>query len=311
MDNFLFRKGIPKMSDSTLSTEPEDQRRGVTAFFKDVYLIWITERPTQFAAAVAYFAIFSIVPIMYLSFFVTERITATLFIEEWFFIQLSDILGTEIALTLQTAISDMAIRTTSVSIVASLIGFVVLLFTASTIFFQLQHTLNTIWKIPPNESRATRDFVHGRLMAFVMLLGVILVLILSATISLIISFVQRVIDLPILLHVLNFAAFAGLLILSCALIFKVLPNAKVAWRDVWVGAATFGLPVTMGLALIGTIITSNRFTSPFEAAGMTAIFLMGFYFLGQFFVLGAVVTRVYADKYGAGISPLSSQKALT
>jgi len=154
----------------------------------------------------------------------------------------------------------MALRTTSDTILASVIGFVVLLFTASTMFFQLQFALNTIWKIPANKSRATRDFIRGRLMAFVMLLGVILVLILSATISLLFSFVQRVIDIPILLQVLNFAAFAGLITLSCALIFKVLPNAKVAWRDVWVGALTFGLPITIGLALIGTIITSNRFS---------------------------------------------------
>jgi len=303
MDDFLFQKGVPKMSDSTITTEPEDQQEGVRAFFKDVYLIWITERPTQFAAAVAYFAVFSIVPIMYLSFFVTERIAATLFIEEWFFTQLSDLFGPEIALSLQTAIIDMAVRTTSDSILASVIGFVVLLFTASTMFFQLQFALNSIWKIPANESKATRDYVRGRLMAFVMLLGVILVLILSATVSLLISLLQGVIDIPILLSVLSFAAFAGLITLSSALIYKVLPNAKVSWRDVWVGALTFGLPVTLGLALIGTIITSSRFTSPFEAAGMTAIILMGFYFLGQFFVLGAVVTRVYADKHGTGISP--------
>jgi len=291
------------MSDSTLTTEPEDQQKGVKAFFKDVYLIWITERPAQFAAAVAYFAVFSIVPIMYLSFWVTGHITATLAIEEWFFTQLTDNFGSEIALNLQAAVTDMAMTTTSDSILASVIGFVVLLFTASTMFFQLQFALNTIWKIPANESRATRDFVRGRLIAFVMLLGVILVLILSATISLLFSFVQRVIDLPVLLQVLNFAAFAGLITLSCALIFKVLPNAKVSWRDIWVGAVTFGLPITLGLALIGTIITGSRFSSPFEAAGMTAIVLMGFYFIGQFFVLGAVVTRVYADKYGAGISP--------
>lgn len=303
MDDFLFRKGIPKMSDPTLTKEPEDQQRGVRAFFKDVYLIWITERPAQFAAAVAYFSVFSIVPIMYVSFFITGHITATLSIEEWFFTQLSDLFGSEIALNLQTAVTDMAIRTTSDSILASVIGFVVLLFTASTMFFQLQFALNTIWKIPPNRSKATRDFVRGRLMAFVMLLGVILLLILSATLSLLMSFVQRVFDLPILLHVLNFVAFAGLITLSCALIFKVLPNAKVSWRDVWVGAVAFGFPITIGLALIGTIITSSRFTSPFEAAGMTAIILMGFYFIGQFFVLGAVVTRVYADKYGSGISP--------
>ena len=294
------------MSDSTLTKEPEDQQRGVRAFFKDVYLIWITERPAQFAASVAYFAVFSIVPIMYVSFFITERIAATLFIEEWFFTQLSDLFGSEIALNLQTAVTDMAMKTTSDTILVSVIGFVVLLFTASTIFFQLQFALNTIWKIPPNRSKATRDFVSGRLMAFVMLLGVILALILSATISLLFSFVQRVIDLPVLLQVLNFAALAGLLTTSSALIYKVLPNAKVSWRDVWVGAVTFGLPVTMGLALIGTIITSSRFTSPFEAAGMTAIILMAFYFLGQFFVLGAVVTRVYADKYGSGISPHES-----
>ena len=88
-----------------------------------------------------------------------------------------------------------------------------------------------------------------------------------------------------------------------ALIYKVLPNAKVAWRDVLVGAGVATLLLAVGMSLVKLILSGNRFSSALEAAGAVAVFLMAFYYLGQIFVLGAVVIRVFASMSGSKIVP--------
>jgi membrane protein len=101
----------------------------------------------------------------------------------------------------------------------------------------------------------------------------------------------------------NFFALAGLAALSFALIYKVLPNANVAWRHVWVGAGVAALLLTVGLSLVKLYLGASRFSSALEAAGAAAVFLMAFYYLGQIFVLGAVVIRVLASMSGSKIVP--------
>ena len=303
IDASILRREMYIMSDPTTSTSTGNFRERVTALLKDVYHIWITERPTQFAAALAYYAVFSFVPVIYIAFKVTDLITVKFLIEERFYIEMANYFGDEIASVLQTAVTNMTMKATSGSILGSVIGFAVLLVTASTLFFQLQHILNSIWQIPLPEGNATRAYVRNRLMVFVMLLGVILVLILSAVTSLVISFLGALIDLPGYVFLLNFIAIAGLATMSCAMIYKVFPNAKVSWREVWIGSVVFGISFTIGLYLAGILLKTNWFNSTFEAAGTAAIFLIGFYYIGQLFVLGAVVIRVYANLYGSGILP--------
>ena len=101
----------------------------------------------------------------------------------------------------------------------------------------------------------------------------------------------------------NFFGLAGLVALSFALIYRVLPNAKVAWRHVWVGAGLAALLLSIGLSLVKLYLSASRFSSALEAAGAVAVLLMAFYYLGQIFVLGAVVIRVFASMSGSEIVP--------
>ena len=82
-----------------------------------------------------------------------------------------------------------------------------------------------------------------------------------------------------------------------------LPNAEVAWRDVWVGSVVTAVLLSLGGYLLGLYLGVSTFSSALEAAGAVAVFLMAFYFMGQIFVVGAVFTRVYASMYGSGILP--------
>jgi membrane protein len=285
---------------------PAEQQKpstSISAFLKELYRIWITERPTQFAAALAYYAIFSFVPVIYIAFAITDIVVSRLSVSEQFYAQIAGLLGVEVAQALQDAVLGLSEKTSGSSPLVSLISFVALAFTASLLFFQLQHTLNTLWKVPPPPRGETLAYVRNRLLAFAGVLGVVVLMIVATAANVLISLVRSRLDTGLSVSFGNLFAFVGLAALSFALLYKALPNARVAWRDVWVGAGVAALLVTVGFYLVKLYLGANRLSSALEAAGAVAVLLMGFYYLGQIFVLGALITRVYASVYGSKILP--------
>ena len=178
------------MSQSASTAPPKPSQRKLVAFVKEIYGIWISERPTQFAAALAYYGIFSFVPVIYIAFTITELLIERLSVEEQFYAQVTEVLGTEIAQALQAAVTGLAERTAGDTTLTTVIGFVALAFTASLAFFQLQHTLNTIWQVPPPGRGQTRAYVFNRLLALGMVVGVVLLLIVAAVANLLVSLVN-------------------------------------------------------------------------------------------------------------------------
>jgi hypothetical protein len=171
------------MSQPESDPRPRPPESKLVAFGKEIYGIWISERPTQFAAALAYYAIFSFVPVIYIAFTITELVIERLSVEQQFYAQIANVLGAEIAQALQDAVTSLAQRTAGDTTLTTVIGFVALAFTASLAFFQLQHALNTIWKVPPPRRGQTRAYVLNRLLALAMVLGVALLLIVAAVAS--------------------------------------------------------------------------------------------------------------------------------
>lgn len=297
------------MSKGVSTVAVESWPSQVTAFLKEIYHIWMAERPSQFAAALAYYATFSFVPVIYIAFTLADLFVTRLSVAEQFYGQVSDLLGEQMALTIQDAVTNLAQRTGGSTFLTTVIGFGALLFSASLMFFQLQHALNTVWQVPPSKRGQTRAYIRNRLLAFLMLLGVAVLLILAALIDLVISLIARYVDLTSSVPILSFLAVLGLATLSIALVYKLLPNARVAWRDVWPGAGLTALLVTAGVYLMGLYLGANRFSSALEAAGAAAAFLTVFYFFGQIFILGAVFVRVYAAMFGSGIVPREEAQA--
>jgi membrane protein len=290
-------------------TREKTVRTGLTAFVKELYNIWITERPTQFAAALAYYALFSFIPVIYLAFTIADTFVARLSVSEQFYAQMSSLLGAEIAQSLQEAVANLALRTTGGSTLATVIGFVALALTASLTFFQLQHILNTLWQVPPPLRGQTRAYVLNRLLAFAMVLGAALLLIVATLLNFVVSFIASRIDWGSSISLGSTILFVGLAALSLALLYKVLPNARVAWRDVWIGAGVAALLITVGIYLVQLYLSATKLASALEAAGAVAVFLIGFYYVGQIFVLGAVITRVYASMFGTPIVPRTAQRS--
>lgn len=274
---------------------------------KEIYEIWITERPAQFAAALAYYAIFSFVPVIYVAFTITDTVVSRLAVKEQFYTQVASLLGTEIAQAMQEAVANLAARTASGSILTSIIGFLALAFSASLIFFQLQHTLNTLWKVPPPRRGQTRAYVLNRMLAFAMVLGVALVLIAATIANLLISLISSFVPWGGPASIGNFVGLVLLTALAFAVIFRALPNARVAWRPVWLGAGAAALLLAIGISLVKLYLGAGRFSTALEAAGAVAVLLMAFYYVGQIFVLGALIVRVYASMSGSEIVPRQEQ----
>lgn len=286
-------------------TEQHNQttREKWAEIIKDFYQIWISERPTQFAAAMAYYAIFSIIPVIYVASWLADLIFSRLSIADWFYNQITLLLGAEAMLYIQEGVEGLELTTSNGSVFTSIIGFVAILFSASLIFYQIQHAINTLWKVPPLTRGATKALIRNRLHAFVMLLGVFLFLTLAAISNLLVSIVAEQVRLNFLITLLGFVLLAGLATVSFALIFRILPNAEVGWRYIWIGSSVSAVLIAFVVKLIGAYLSASKFGSAMEAAGGMAVLLIAFYFLGQIFVLGTILIRVLVANAGEAITP--------
>lgn len=278
-------------------------RDSLLAFFKELYRIWITERPGPLAASLAYYGIFSIIPVTYIAVTIAGFFIDASAITDQLMTLIEVVLGPESVEMIQESMASLAESTRRGSTLSSVISFGILLFTASLIFFQLQYVLNSVWRVPPPSRDGTRAFIRNRLLAFVMVLGVGPLLILATIVSIVVSFFSSRLGMESIFVVVTFLTYIGLATLSLAVIYKFLPNAKIAWRDVWVGSLVTAIMITIAVYLFVLYLKFARVSSALEAAGTAAIFLIAFYFFAQIFVFGAVVTRVYAAMFGSQIVP--------
>lgn len=279
----------------------ENNKRRATAldFLKEIYRIWITERPAVLAASLAYYGIFSFVPVIFIAFTVAGIFIDVVVAADQFIERIAQILGDEAAEMIQELVASVAETTEGGSAVTTIIGIFGLLFAASLIFFQLQYVLNTIWQVPRPSRGETKNYLRGRLLAFLMVLGAGLIVILSVLVNLIITIFGAMIGLPALQIGISILLYLALATFALALIYKYLPNIEISWHDVLLGSVFTSLLLILATYIYGVYLRSRSIGSALDAAGTMAVFLLFFYFVAQIFVLGAVCTRVYASLYGS------------
>ncbi len=280
-----------------------DHRTQNRKFLYEIYNVWIAEQPFHHAPGMAYYAIFSFVPVIYIAISMVGIIFTEVRTENELLLRVTDTLGEDAASLLQESLLRLNESLQGGSPAFSIIAFVALILTASLMFFQLQYVLNTIWKVPPPKRDGTKVFFQGRLLAFLMVLAVGVLLIIAVLAQLVLSWLGARIPLSISIPFGSALFFLFLGTLSFALVFKVLPNADIAWRDVWVGAFTTAVLFVIGMNLLLNYLGTSNFTSPQEAAGAFLVLLLAFYFLSTIGIFGAVFTRVFASMYGSKIVP--------
>jgi len=232
------------------------------------------------------------------SFFIDEAAAA-----EKLYARIEAVLGPETAAFIQESVSAIAASTSGGSLIVSVVSLVSLLFAAMGIFLQLKYVLNRIWGVPLVQRGQKLATIRQRLFAFIMVIGLGLMVILTTVINVVFTWFGSVVEDYTgnsgLISALNLLALLGVIILANAFIYKVLPDVKIAWRDVWPGAVTTALLMALGGLVIGLYFRIGGISSGFEAAGAFATLMIAIYYFAQIFLVGAIITRVYAQRYGS------------
>lgn len=288
-----------------------------SAFFpllKATVAEWQEDKVPRLAAALAYFTVFSLAPLLVIAI----SIAALFFGEEaargQIFAQLQGLIGRQGAEAIEATITN-ADRVEGGGI-ATIVGIITLLLGASGVFGQLQDALNTIWEVAPKPGRGIVSFLRTRFLSFGMVLVIGFLLLVSLVLSAILAGVSTYMEgfvpaLAPLWAIVNFLVSFGVITCLFALIYRVLPDVHIAWGDVWVGAAFTALLFTIGRTLIGIYLGSAAVGSAYGAAGSLVIILVWVFYSAQILLFGAEFTQVYARRYGSRIRPTSLAIPLT
>ena len=264
---------------------------------------WIDDYAPSMGAAISYYTVFSIAPLLLIVIAVAGLVWGREAVQGQIVGQLSGLIGTEGATGVQ-ALIESADKPTK-GLVATAISIVVLVVGATTVFAELQSALDRIWKVQqaPKVSGIWAT-LRTRLLSlgFILGLGFLLMvsLVSSAALAAFGSWTQGLLPgWELLLQLLNTLLSLGIATVLFAMIYKIMPQATVGWRDVWIGAVVTALLFEVGKILIGLYIGKSSITSSFAAAGSLVVLLVWVYYSAQIFLLGAEFTWVYANDHGS------------
>jgi len=266
---------------------------------------WSDDYAPSMGAALAYYTIFSIAPLLIIVIAVAGLIFGQEAVRGEIAEQLSGLIGKEGAGAIQGLIASASAP--SKGIIATSISVCVLIIGATTVFGELQNSLDRIWRSPaPPEKSGIWHLLRTRLSSFGLVLGLGFLLLVSLVISAALAALGTLwgdvgnVWKP-LLQLLNFSTSFILETGLFAMIYKIMPRARIDWRDVWTGAAVTALLFEIGKLLIGLYLGKSGVTSGFGAAGSVVVLLVWIYYSAQVFLLGAEFTWVYAHSHGSKV----------
>jgi membrane protein len=269
---------------------------------------WNEDRPFELAAALAYYTIFSMAPLLVIAISVAGFVFGREAAQDQVVRTLADFVGKDGGVAIQTMINNASKQQTSESIFAMLIGVALLLFGAGGVVGQLQSSLNMIWGIEPRPDRGWLGFLKDRFISYAMVLGVGFLLLVSLIVSAALAAFDRFLEsaLPgagIALHIINFIVSLGLVAFMFAAIYRFVPDARISWKDVVVGALMTAVLFTIGKFLISLYLGQSSVTSVYGAAGSLVTLLLWVYYSSLIFFFGAELTQIYATRFGSGMTP--------
>lgn len=265
-------------------------------------LDWFADRASQMGAALAFYSVLSIAPLLV----IVLALAAFLFGKEAargrIVDELQGLIGSEGAVAIEAIIDNS--QQLEAGTLAALLGMATLVFGASGVFGQLQDSLNSIWKVSAKPHAGIAGMIRDRFLSFTMVLGTGFLLLVSLAVSAAIASVGSYLSFHWpgregVWHLANsFATFLVTTVLF-AFIYKVLPDIKIAWRDVWIGAAVTAALFTVGKQLIGIYLGTSGIGSTYGAGGSLVVLVLWLYYTAQIFLFGAELTHVCAMRYGS------------
>ena len=280
-----------------------DKPPSIRNFIKEIYQIWVSEKPNQLAAALAYFGTFSFAAVIYLAFLIAGIFINEAAAAERLYTRIEAVLGAETAAFIQDSVAAISAADEGGSWIISAISLISLLVAAMGLFLQLEYVLNRIWGVPLIQVGNRLAIIRQRMFAFIMVIAlgllVILVTVVNVAFAWLGSIVEDLFANSGLVSVLNILALLAVVVLANAFIYKVLPDVKLTWRDVWFGSIAATLLMALGGLMMGLYFKLGGIHSAFQAAGAFAVVLIAIYYFSQIFLFGAIITRVYAQRYGS------------
>jgi membrane protein len=273
---------------------------------KETYLEWKVDKVPRLAAALAYYALFSITPLLVIVIAIVGFLFGQEAAQGQIMNQIKDLIGEAGAQAVERMIKSA--HNPASGIIATLFAIVMLLLGATFVFSQIRDALNTIWEVTPKPASGITSFLKDRFVSFIMILGIGFLLLLSFVMSALLSafgdFLNSLFPkLAFTVQIINFIISFGVITLLFAMVYKILPDVEIAWSDVWLGSAITSLLFTIGKFLIGWYIGKSGVASVYGAASSVVIILVWIYYSAQIFLFGAEFTQVYANKYGSGMKP--------
>jgi membrane protein len=282
--------------------------KNVGTLLKETGAQWSDDEAARLAASLALYTLLSIAPLLVIA----VSITGLAFGEEAargrISQEISTIVGPQAGQSIEGLVANASRPSTGIW--SSIVSTIVVLFGASGVFGELQSALNRIWEVKPKPGRGIRGLLRDRFFSFSMVMGVafllLVSLLVSAALASVTAFFEHMFDFPILWNVLNAVIGLGVTTVLFALIFKVVPDVKIAWRDVWVGGFVTALAFSLGRVLLAWYVGRSATTSAFGAAGSLVALIVWVYYSAQILFLGAEFAQVYATRYGSRIEPTAN-----
>ena len=286
----------------------------IFTLIKQTALEWAEDKATRLAAALAYYTVFSIPPLLLIVVTVTGLFVDRETVQGQVVDQLNSILG-EGGSEVFDAMFNYAAEFSGGGI-ATLIGAVALFFGATAVFAQLHEAMNTVWGVTPEEGGDIWHLVKKRFFSFTLVVGVAFMLLVSLVVSAGLAALDEyargvVPEAENLLQWLNFVASLALTIFLFAATLKVVPDALVRWNDVWVGATITGVLFTIGKWALGEFLATTATVASYGAAGSIVLLMLWVYYSTNIFFFGAEFTKVWARRHGTPIRPDEDAERLT
>lgn len=269
---------------------------------------WLEDRAMRLAASLAFYTMLSLAPLLVLAIKIVGRLFGQDFARDQVKAYANQWMGPKAA----SAVSGMLSYNLGHGLLATSISAVVLIVSASAVFGELQDSLNTIWEVKPKPGRGLWGIIQDRFLSFVLVLGSCFLLLVSLIVSTILAAVTgHGHHQGITWETFNFVVSIAVITILFALIFKYLPDVKVRWRDVWVGAIATAVLFTIGKFLLGWYLGRAASTSIYGTAGSVMAVLLWVYYSAQILFFGAELTQAYAHQTRDRVRPTENAVPVT
>ena len=277
--------------------------RNIWSLFKDAVDSWTEDYAPSMGAALAYYTLFSIAPLLLIVIGLAGLVFGDDAARGEIFGQLRGLMGDEGALAVERLLQSA--DKPEGGAIATAVGLLMLLLGASTVFGELQNALDRIWRAPARKKAAGWwNILRSRLLSFGMILGIAFLLMVSLVMSALVAALGKLWGPAFkgwetLAHLIDILISFGMVTVMFALIYKIIPRVRIRWHDVWIGAAVTAALFAVGKFLIGLYLGKSSVASAFGAAGSLVVMMVWVYYSAQIFLLGAEFTWVYAHTYGS------------